>query len=60
LVRKRDDAPKAPLNDQCQSQSKLRWRFFQAVGRAHVFSARRTKMAAAGDLMPNRTAFTPE
>jgi len=34
--------------------------FFQAVGARMFFSARRTKMTAAGDVMPRRTAFTPE
>ena len=44
LVRKRDEAPKAPLDGACQGQTKLRFRFLQAVGARMFFSARRTKM----------------
>jgi hypothetical protein len=35
-------------------------RFFQVLGARMFFSARRSKMTAAGDAMPRRTAFTQE
>jgi hypothetical protein len=34
--------------------------FFQVLGARMFFSAYRTKMTAAGDVVARRTAFTPE
>jgi hypothetical protein len=60
LASKRDEAPKAPLDGQCQAQTKLRCRLFQVLGVRPFFSPCRTKMTLAADVLPRPTAFTPE
>ena len=47
-------SPKAPPDGFRQGQTKLRFPIFPSPWRAQVFSARRAKMTAGGDVVPRR------